>query len=98
MPDSIEMVHYFHLYARSKFKKPTREYRFDDLKAAHTFVLRFVQKHVPERNAEAIWRHISFGRGEIAKVPGGFLLNFAEVGPYPARLDADEAAAARGQR
>ena len=94
MPDQTETVHYFHLFARTTFTKPTREYRFDDLASARAFVLRFVQKHVPGRNAEAIWQHISqeheFGRGDMAKVPCGFLLNFAEIGPYSAHLDAPE--------
>ena len=89
--DNTDIVHYFHLFARTTFGKPVREYHFDDLASARFFVLGFIQRHVPERNAEAIWHHIShehkFGRGDMAKLPYGFLLNFAEIGPYPAHLD-----------
>ena len=96
MPDESKYVHYFRLYARTAIRKPVREYRFDDLEFARVFVLRFLQKHAPDRNAEAVWAHISSQSesmpghivlGNMAKVTCGFLLNFGEVGPYPSYLD-----------
>ena len=105
MVNEGKYVHYFHLYARTAMRKPVREYRFNDLESARVFVLRFLQKHAPGRNAEAIWAHISseaelgpghIVRGDMAKITCGFLLNFAEVGPYPSYLD-DPACTRRAQ-
>ncbi len=96
MLDEGKYVHCFRLYARTAIRKPVREYRFDDLESSRVFVLRFLQKHAPNRNAKAIWAHISsesesvpghIVRGNMAKISCGFLLNFGEVGPYPSYLD-----------